>query len=159
MDVLARGNEALERLEQWEPFRRRYRQRAADNVRSLPARDRWDNIPDDVRDGLYYDLAGQPCGLRTWSRLWEDRFQATDVVRTDAGEVMVSTIWLGIDHSFRWPPGGPPIIYETMTFCEDAEKYDGEQWRYATREGALASHREITDQLAQSWWLNLGGRA
>lgn len=128
---------------------------------TIPQRNPWAGLQDDPRHGLYYGLAGEPIGLRTWARLYEDphhHIQAQDIVSTDAGKVLVSTIWIGIDHSFRWPPGGPPIIFETMTFGKQSEKYDGDQWRYETREQALASHREIADELAQSWWLNLGGR-
>ena len=48
----------------------------------------------------------------------------------------ISTVFLGLDHSFS--EEGPPILYETMIF---GGKFDCEQWRYETREEAIAGHR------------------
>lgn len=48
--------------------------------------------------------------------------------------VRVSTIFLGLDHSFG---SGFPILWETMIF---GGKHDGYQERYSSREDALAGH-------------------
>lgn len=62
-------------------------------------------------------------------------------VADDADEgtgVRVSTVFLGLDHNFGF--GGPPLLYETLIF---GGPLDGEMSRYATREEALAGHREM----------------
>lgn len=50
------------------------------------------------------------------------------------GGVHVSTVFLGMDHSFF---GGPPILFETMIFGGEHDEY---QQRYATWEEAEAGH-------------------
>jgi hypothetical protein len=77
----------------------------------------------------------------------------------------VSTVWLGLDHSF----GGSPLIFETMRFAAEMEELEsfpgvgrfhppldfpdpmgGEeigQLRYRTEEEALAAHHEIVRRL------------
>jgi hypothetical protein len=69
-----------------------------------------------------------------WGRWMEDgnRQVALDSV---GGGAYVSTVFLGLDHSFG---DGPPLLYETMIF---GGRHDGYQERYATREEALEGHR------------------
>jgi hypothetical protein len=65
----------------------------------------------------------------------------------------ISTVWLGIDHSFG--DGGPPLIFETMIFGRDSDtgktRYGDEryQMRYATEAGAVAGHAEAVGLAAQ----------
>lgn len=54
---------------------------------------------------------------------------------TQSGDITVSTVYLGIDHSFTGD--GPPLIYETMIFGGELHE---EQARYSTREQALEGH-------------------
>jgi hypothetical protein len=55
--------------------------------------------------------------------------------------VLVSTIFLAIDYAFG---DGPPILFETMIFCDDtsdfAAELDHEQRRYCTWEEAKSGH-------------------
>lgn len=53
------------------------------------------------------------------------------------GNVFISTVFLGIDHSFH--VDGPPILYETMIFGGDHDQY---QDRYSTKEEAIAGHKK-----------------
>lgn len=53
-----------------------------------------------------------------------------------ANSVLVSTVFLGIDHSFH---GGSPIIFETMIF---GGEHDEMQDRYATVEAAREGHAD-----------------
>ena len=90
----------------------------------------------------YYDRQGREMTLQEWSEKLMD-FSYKIVARAHLGEnheVMVSTVWLGLDHSFRMlTPDAPPVIFETMIFGLDTA--DGEyQWRYATEEQALEGH-------------------
>ena len=61
------------------------------------------------------------------------------VARTTAGDVTVSTVFLGLDHGFSFVRGGdgPPIVWETMIFGGLLDQY---QDRYATREQAIEGH-------------------
>ena len=55
--------------------------------------------------------------------------------------VNVSTVFLGLDHSFRLE--GPPVLFETMIFGLADTGIDGYieyQWRYSTWEEAEAGH-------------------
>lgn len=82
----------------------------------------------------------EPChDLMTWAKAMDaDR----TVARTTANGVTVSTIFLGLDHSF----GGPvPILYETMIF---GGPHDGYQERHTTREKAHAGHLRAC---AEAW--------
>ena len=52
--------------------------------------------------------------LMEWAR-WMDTRERI-VKQTRVGTMFVSTIFLGIDHSLG---GKEPILFETMTFCDD----------------------------------------
>lgn len=74
--------------------------------------------------------------LREWARWFEkaDRH----VAREEIGEISVSTVFLGLDHSFG---GATPILWETMIF---GGEHDGYQERYSSRDAALAGHLKAT---------------
>lgn len=68
---------------------------------------------------------------------WARWFETADriVAKTKVGKFDVSTVFLGIDHSFGQ---GPPLLYETMIF---GSGMDGEyQERYPTKMKALSGH-------------------
>jgi hypothetical protein len=69
-----------------------------------------------------------------WVKWFEkaDRHLGKDTI----GDVKVSTVFLGMDHSFGH---GPPLLWETMVF---GGKYDEEQERYSTKEAAVAGHEK-----------------
>lgn len=81
-----------------------------------------------------------PVDLMTWARWFEtaDRHVARTEVRPG---VMVSTVFLGIDHSFGT---GKPLLFETMVFSD----YGGDnEVRYATWDEAVAGHVAIVAKL------------
>lgn len=87
----------------------------------------------------YYvlDDAGQPvaCDADAWARWFETSCDERVVAKTEpTSGVEVSTVFLGLDHSFD---DGPPIIFETMVFGGPLDE-QGE--RYSTREQALSGH-------------------
>jgi hypothetical protein len=89
----------------------------------------------------YYDRGGFSISQLRWTHLFQDK--SYQVVRqTMIGDVMVSTVWLGLDHGHG---DGPPIIFETMVF--GPKHVFEEQYRYATEADALAEHRKIVAQL------------
>lgn len=89
---------------------------------------------------LYYDKDGSPLEMMEWAK----KIQEMDykiVARTANGDVLVSTVWLGIDHAFG---DHPPIIFETMVFRGD---HDGEMARYSTIEEAREGHRKMCEMV------------
>jgi hypothetical protein len=57
-------------------------------------------------------------------------------------DVEISTVFLGLDHSFG--NGGPPILFETMVF---GGYFDGHQERYASWDEAIAGHKSIINMV------------
>lgn len=70
--------------------------------------------------------------------VWANWLETTDrqVAMDKLGDVEVSTVFLGLDHSFG---GAAPILFETMIFGGPHDQY---QDRYSTREEALAGHQK-----------------
>ena len=81
--------------------------------------------------------AGDPVAepdVLTWA-MW---FQTADRTIGHAelrDDVVVSTVFLGLDHNFS--RSGPPLLFETMIF---GGLLDETQYRYSTRAAALAGH-------------------
>jgi hypothetical protein len=99
---------------------------------------------------LYWilDEAGepQPADVLTWGYWFEraskdrSRIVAQDRDERDGTkDVMVSTVFLGLDHAFS---NGPPVLWETMIM---GGPLDGYQRRYSTRGAALAGHAEACE--------------
>lgn len=88
----------------------------------------------------YFDRDGNPMpddwwdkkkhGERTYSRWVTEK----RVARTEVGEFVVSTVWLGLDHDYLT---GRPVIFETMVF---GEPWNNEMARYSTEEEAMIGH-------------------
>lgn len=92
--------------------------------------------PEWLEESLYYDRAGEPITLQRWAELRQSDPAYCVVAQTAVAEgVRVSTIWLGIDHSFGLGEG--LLIFETMVF---GGPLDHEQWRYATEAQAWEGH-------------------
>lgn len=95
-----------------------------------------------IMDRYILDDQGEPVpcpDLMEWARwLAHGRHLAHDQV----GDLEVSTVFLGIDHSFHG--GGPPVLWETMIFHRGSRQtaLDGYQERYASRESALRGHAD-----------------
>lgn len=66
----------------------------------------------------------------------KDEFSVTRVLDGDVvtEKILVSTVFLGLDHSFG---DGPPVLWETMVFNGE---HDQDQWRYTSQEEAIAGH-------------------
>lgn len=86
------------------------------------------------------DAAGDPVPCQDvieWAR-WFERADRT-VRRDTIDGVTVSTVFLGIDHSFG---GGAHILYETMIF---GGPHDGKMWRYSTRHQSIEGHKRALE--------------
>lgn len=87
---------------------------------------------------MYFDMDGCPISMGVWAVLFERKGKGDygRVASTPISDMWVSTVWLGLNHSF-WPDG-PPLIFETMIFGRDF----GGLWdiRYTTQEQARSGH-------------------
>jgi len=98
-----------------------------------------------------YDRDGNQISWKQWARLAESDYYRR-VGYTEIGPYVVSTVWLGLDHSFGH---GPPIIFETAVFSKaewDADRsedvvdpvlLDLDARRYATLAEAARGHDEM----------------
>jgi hypothetical protein len=83
----------------------------------------------------YYILDGhetRPANIVAWACWYETAER--HVAETQIADSMVSTVFLGLDHSFGT---GPPLLFETMVF---GGAMDQETDRYTTWEQAEAGH-------------------
>jgi hypothetical protein len=129
-------------------------------------------------DRFILNDAGEPVvepDLLKWGRWFETGER--QVAQDEIGEVMVSTVFLGIDHGFGFliGKGGPPILWETMVFGAPeprqlfgrermvhpdlGEAFDAlSQRRYASRVEALQGHAEVVAAVHRLRALLPGGR-
>lgn len=84
---------------------------------------------------MHFDRAGKPINFTHWSDLYND-FGYVSVAETFRGNTRISTMWLGLDHSFGF---GPPRIFETAVFGADGSLYV--PGRYCTERDAIKGHR------------------
>lgn len=77
--------------------------------------------------------------LLTWGAWFEGRDNRR-VAATKWRDVWISTVFLGLDHSFT---GGTPILFETMIFGGPADQH---QWRCATWAEAEAQHAHAVER-------------
>lgn len=92
------------------------------------------NIPMQMED----DLAA--C---TW--LFNNQHRKRVAATTLADGVWVSTVFLGIDHSWGT---GPPVLFETMVFSNETfNGIDTYTNRYCTYTDAMVGHRRVVDKL------------
>jgi hypothetical protein len=101
------------------------------------------------RDGTPYISTPEKPDFLQWAEMFEntkERMVAVD--KTLYGE-RLSTVFLGLDHSFEFGPH-VPILYETMLFAPRSERslkknypHDQLQLRYATEREASDRHEEL----------------
>lgn len=104
---------------------------------------------------MHYDRDGNPITLERWIELYEADPESRRVAKTTIGSYLISTVWLGLDHSMF---GDPPLIFETMVFPTVAgemvpTEYDC--WRYSTEADARAGHEEVVTLLRAAVQLDL----
>lgn len=90
----------------------------------------------------YYKMVGKdvvPCrNDEEFVEAMANRWQ----IRTDIGDMMVSTVFLGLDH--RFIPDGPPVVFETMVFPECQEMV-----RYCTFDDAVEGHKVMVEKVTK----------
>jgi hypothetical protein len=94
---------------------------------------------------LYYDRKGKPISQEEFIARWRPEKEQI-VARFQDARILISTVWLGIDHQFGI---GRPILFETMIFIEDKDSiepiFDRLQWRWHTEEEAKEAHDIIVN--------------
>ena len=95
--------------------------------------------------GRYILLDGQPVpcdNVLEWAQWFETSDETRRIERTQIAEgVEVSTVFMGLDHSFG---EGPPLLYETMVF---GGRLDEETERYSTVKHALEGHDQMVKRV------------
>lgn len=72
--------------------------------------------------------------LMEWAKQMEGKNRIVE--QSQLGDVKVSTVFLGLDHSFG---DGEPLLFETMIFGGEHDQY---QDRYSTWDEAVEGHKK-----------------
>ena len=75
--------------------------------------------------------------VEEWGVFFNDMEQRRIAHTKVSPKVSVSTVFLGLDHSFS---GGPPLLFESLVF---GGKHDGDMLRYASYADAVKGHNEL----------------
>jgi hypothetical protein len=89
---------------------------------------------------IYYKLIGKlpvPCSLLEWAMWCEREPTARIVKQTHVGTLLVSTVFLGINHNWDPNPDAEPLLFETMIFDDLNDAY---QTRCTTWDQAELMH-------------------
>ena len=99
-----------------------------------------------------YKLDGKkivPCeSILEWAMAFESKDQ--HVADERVWGLRVSTVFLGIDHNFRFN-GSEPVLFETMVFV-GRTGHDIEMRRYCTWDEAEAGHKEVVVNIKRHLW-------
>ena len=87
----------------------------------------------------FYNKSGKKIDTLVWGELMEDsEYKRVGLDKKDG--ITVSTVWLGLDHSFS---DNKLLIFETMVFgLEDEEIME----RYSTLEEAQKGHKRFVEK-------------
>jgi hypothetical protein len=92
----------------------------------------------------------QVADVHEWER-WYSDFNKRRVALDEFDGIRVSTVFLGIDHNFRFV--GPeqeriPVLFETMVFGGPMDQ----EWcdRYCTWDEAEAGHKEMVERVKEA---------
>ena len=98
-----------------------------------------------------YDKYGQTLSTEDCGLLLGNREYAV-IEKTAVGPYQVSTVWMGLDHSWGT---GPPLIFETMVFIkpekgEEAALPIDTQRRYPTLKDAIDGHAKTIVEVQEA---------
>jgi len=95
----------------------------------------------------YYILNGQEAvecdDLVKWAKWFGENMNNRHVASDVIGDVRVSTVFLGLDHSLG---DANPLLFETMVFCG---KHDGFMVRCSTWKQAEKQHTRIVSMVRE----------
>lgn len=89
---------------------------------------------------------------KEWAR-WFEKNQERIVAQEKIGEAFVSTVFLGLDHSYslnalRGDPDHVPELFESMVF---GGQLDELCWRYRSYIEASVGHKKLVKAVKQGW--------
>ncbi len=94
--------------------------------------------------GEYYILEGHTTvpvnDLIQWGEMFAN-VEARRVALTKKNGIEISTVFLGMNHSFG---NGPPLLFETLVF---GGEHDGDMNRYSTWEEAEEGHKKMVETI------------
>lgn len=93
----------------------------------------------------YYDKDGHPITMEEMAALHNDMSYKRVWETTLPDGRWISTVWLGLDHSFG---DTSPLIFETMVFRSKTDMAELSQQRYSTRLEALVGHMLLVGELS-----------
>ena len=97
---------------------------------------------------MYYiltnDLHPIECGVQEWAAWCQKHHDRRSLGRTTIGKALVSTTFLGLDHSYGQ---GHPILWETMVFDPQEAGDSVYCERYTSREAAAQGHARVVAAL------------
>ena len=88
--------------------------------------------------------------LEKWAQWFEHHAEERKVGKTTVSGVFVSTVFIGLDHSFG---NGKPIVFETIAFGRKNRSLAQE--RYSTWAEAEAGHKKMVEAFTLK---NAGGK-
>ena len=102
---------------------------------------------------MWFDKKGRPITVEDADKLLHDPNYKV-IGQTIIGKKAVSTVWLGIDHSFSMNPDHKPVIFETTIFAYTKKKgidcgKSYAQVRYATEKEAIKGHKLMVKHLKE----------
>lgn len=86
----------------------------------------------------YYDRQGRPITLEQWGASIRAARRVAETTLPNGR--WVSTVWMGLDHSFG---SGPPLIFETMVFPGKDDMGELDCDHYSTEAEAIAGHEAM----------------
>jgi hypothetical protein len=93
---------------------------------------------------MYYDKDGLPISMYSWGLLMENLTYRVVKQEELVDRRWVSTVWLGIDHSFG---GKKKLLFETMVFDHEGGNDILECYRWSTLAEAQRGHAETVEEL------------
>lgn len=94
-----------------------------------------------------FDREGNPISVEECEKKLRDENYKIIKQTYEKDDVLISTVWLGLDHSYIINNSNKkidPVIFETMVFMDSHNSYiDSYMDRYSTEEEALAGHERI----------------
>jgi len=96
---------------------------------------------------FYYDRQGNRITRYEWAAIYSD--SAYRIIRQEKighpRTKWLSTVWLGLDHSYLLNEPKRPVIFETMLFNKGKWLELG-MWRYSTEEDARTGHMILSER-------------
>lgn len=109
------------------------------------------------RLGLYILEGKKPVptwDLNAWGKFMESPERI--IAQENIGDVFISTVFLGIDHSFKFDQEESPVLFESMVF--GGNELNGTITRYHTYSEAKKGHHELVELVRKTLFRVINGK-